>query len=126
MTGLLVTFLILHQAFSLLSGALFELTDRALPREDLEPVAEIVRNQVASFKPAPPKSPETIKLLDSVSGIRRGANLFVDVSLAALETESKSLSVRDTVEFEDNLKRQLKSKGIPVKDVRIRWTTYSP
>ncbi len=88
-------------------------------------MAEIVRNQVANFNPPPPGSPETLKLLDSVSAIRRGANLFVDVSLAALETDRKSLSIRDAVEFEDKLKRQLKSKGIPVKDVRIRWATYS-
>jgi len=123
--GLLVTFLILHQAFSLLRVTLFELTDRALSREDLEPVTEIVRNQVANFNPSPPGSSETLKLVDSVNGIRRGASLFVDVSLGALETDQESLSIRDAVGFEDKLKRRLKSEGIPVQDVRIRWTTYS-
>ncbi|KAF8325222.1 uncharacterized protein EI90DRAFT_3146725 [Cantharellus anzutake] len=123
--GLLVTLLILHQAFELLGGALFELTDRALPAGDLEPVMNIIRSEVKDFKSAPPHGPETLKLLDPVTGLRRGANLFLDVNIAALESGEQSLCLRDVVEFEDKLKRRLRSTKMAVKDIRIRWEIYS-
>ncbi|KAF8320811.1 cation efflux protein [Clavulina sp. PMI_390] len=113
--GLLVTLLILHQSFELLSGSLFELTDHSIDSGDLEEISSLIADAISSNA----NSSSFAAKPANVRGIRRGAHLYVDVTVDI--TDAKRVTASDIVDLEDGVLRKVRSSRSEVKDLRLRW-----
>ena len=126
-SGLLVTVLILHQAFELLSGSLHELTDAGISSSTVHTISTLITSQL----------PTGASVRD-VRGIRRGAHIFVDATVdvdvgdekhgsdTATSSEAKAntvstLGVRDMVRLEDDVRRAVQAKRKEVKEIRLLY-----
>lgn len=114
LSGLLVSLLILHQAYELLSGSLFELTDHGLPSETLDSISQLVSTEITSSSFASSVLPK----LSDVRGIRRGAHLYIE---AAVDVVQKQLTVADAVTLEDAVVRRVRASKPNVKEIRLRF-----
>jgi divalent metal cation (Fe/Co/Zn/Cd) transporter len=113
----MVTLLILHQAFELVSTSLSELTDRGVSSSLLDVAKFAIEEEITS------SAPKARLRVRDIKGIRRGANIFIEASLDL--DESSTLSVQESVRLGDAVLRKARGTKKEIKDISLRFVTIS-